>query len=185
MVRSQLLYCTQIWRPHLMKDILNIERVQRRATKYILNDYTSCYKTRLIKLKLLPLMYLFELQDILFAIKSIKTPTIQFNITNYISFNSASTRSGANNKLIPPHHLNNTSRHSYFHRLPSLWNAMPVYAVFVHTRDYTYSYHLMSIWVRILTTQLMRVLASGAPLAIAIVHYRYYYYCYLLSSQLC
>ena len=127
MVRSQLLYCTQIWRPHLMKDILNIERVQRRATKYILNDYTSCYKTRLIKLKLLPLMYLFELQDILFAIKSIKTPIIQFNITNYISFNSASTRSGANNKLIPPHHLNNTSRHSYFHRLPSLWNAMPVF----------------------------------------------------------
>ena len=36
-------------------------------------------------------MYLFELQDILFATKSIKTPTIQFNITNYINFNSAST----------------------------------------------------------------------------------------------
>ena len=127
MVRSQLFYCTQIWRPHLMKDILNIERVQCHATKYILNDCTSCYKTRLIKLKLLPLTYLFELQDILFAIKSIKTPTIQFNITNYISFNSASTRSGANNKLIPLHYLNNTSRHSYFHRLPSLWNAMPVF----------------------------------------------------------
>ena len=25
LVRSQLFYCTQIWRPHLMKDILNIE----------------------------------------------------------------------------------------------------------------------------------------------------------------
>ena len=33
-------------------------------------------------------MYLFELHEILFAIKSIKTPTIQFNITNYINFNS-------------------------------------------------------------------------------------------------
>ena len=39
LVRSQLFYCTQIWRPHLMKDFLSIERVQRRATKYILNDY--------------------------------------------------------------------------------------------------------------------------------------------------
>ena len=55
-----------------MKDILNIERVQRRATKYILNDYTSSYKTRLIKLKLLPLMYLFELHDILFATNQLK-----------------------------------------------------------------------------------------------------------------
>ena len=126
LVRSQLFYCTQIWRPHLMKDILNIERVQRRATKYILNDYTSSYKTRLIQLNLLPLMYLFELHDILFAIKSLKTPTIQFKITNYINFNPANTRSGANNKLIPSHHLNNLARHSYFHRLPSLWNAMPV-----------------------------------------------------------
>ena len=27
-----------------MKDILNIERVQRRATKYILNDYTAVTK---------------------------------------------------------------------------------------------------------------------------------------------
>ena len=32
LVCSQLFYCTQIWRPHLMKDILNIEQVQRRAT---------------------------------------------------------------------------------------------------------------------------------------------------------
>ena len=71
LVRSQLFYCIQVWRPHLMRDILNIERVQRRATKYILNDYTSSYKTCLILLNLLPLMYLFELHDILFAIKSI------------------------------------------------------------------------------------------------------------------
>ena len=73
LVCSQLFYCTQIWRPHLMKDILNIERVQCHAPKHILNDYTSSYKTHLIQLNLLPLMYLFELHDILFAIKSLDT----------------------------------------------------------------------------------------------------------------
>ena len=106
LVRSQLLYCTPLWRPHLLKDINNIERIQRRATKYILNDYESSYRTRLLNLKLLPLMYLFELQDILFAIKSLKEPTSQFSITNYISFSSTSTRSGANNKLNHMQHLN-------------------------------------------------------------------------------
>ena len=70
LVRSQLLYCTQVWHPHLMKDILNLERIQRRATKYILNDYTSCYKDHLINLRLLPLMYIFKLQDILFQLIS-------------------------------------------------------------------------------------------------------------------
>ena len=63
-----------------MKDILNIERVQRRATKYVLNDYASDYKTRLLKLKLLPLMYFFELQDITFVVKSLKFPTNNFNV---------------------------------------------------------------------------------------------------------
>ena len=66
-----------------MKDILIIECVQCCATKYhayIPNDYTSHYKTQLIKLLLFPLMYQFELH-ILFTIK-IMTPTIQFNITN-------------------------------------------------------------------------------------------------------
>ena len=107
---------------HLMKDILIIECVQHHVYSMIMP--CICYKTRLIKLKLFPLIYLF---DILFAIKSINTPTIQFNIINYINFSSVSTRSGANNKLILPQHLNNTSRHSYFHWLPSLWNSMPIF----------------------------------------------------------
>jgi len=72
-------------------------------------------------------MYMFELQDLLFAIKSIKCPTSQFNIQDYIDFSSASTRSGASNKLVNTHHLNNISRHFYFHRLPALWNAMPTF----------------------------------------------------------
>ena len=80
---------------------------------------------RLLKLKLFPLMYLFELQDILFAIKSLKAPTKQFSVTNYISFSSVCTRSGDSNKLSHLQHLNNMSRHSYFHQLLNLWNRLP------------------------------------------------------------
>ena len=71
-------------------------------------------------------MYLFELQDILFAVRSLMMPTKQFSITIYISFNSANTRYATSNKFTYPQHLNNQSRHSYFHRLPGLWNAIPI-----------------------------------------------------------
>ena len=53
---------------HYMKDIKAIENVQRRATKYILNDYSSDYNFRLMSLNLLPFMMQLELQDILFFI---------------------------------------------------------------------------------------------------------------------
>ena len=41
LVRSQLIYCSQICRPQLIKDIVSLERVPRRATKYILNDFIN------------------------------------------------------------------------------------------------------------------------------------------------
>ena len=56
-------------------DILILERVQRHATKFILNDYTMDYKygTQIITLDV-------ELQDILFFIRSLKHPSPSFNI---------------------------------------------------------------------------------------------------------
>ena len=61
LIRSQLLYCSQIWHPYLRKDIKLY--VQRRATKFILNDYSSDYKSRLLKVNLLPLTMLYEFYD--------------------------------------------------------------------------------------------------------------------------
>ena len=62
--------CSPLWRPYPIKDIQLLERIQLRASKYILGDYTSDYKTHLIKLNLLSLMYIYELLDILFFVKS-------------------------------------------------------------------------------------------------------------------
>ena len=77
LVRSKLSYCSQLWRPHLVKDILCLESVQRRATRYILNNYSrhTSYKSRLINIKLLPLMYWLELQDVLFLVKCLQGTT--------------------------------------------------------------------------------------------------------------
>ena len=118
-VRSNLLYCSPLWRPYLIKDILNLERIQRRASKYILGDYTSDYKTRLIKLNLLPLMYIYELLDILFFIKSYKSPINSFNIFQYVTFNNS-----FRDKKLASNNLVNSN--SYFCRISRLWNALPV-----------------------------------------------------------
>ena len=55
-----ILYCSQLWRPQLIKDINMLERMQRREMKnVVLNDYTSSYKSRLQQLQMLPLMYIY------------------------------------------------------------------------------------------------------------------------------
>ena len=125
MVRSQLLYCSPLWRPYLIKDITNLERIQRRATKFIINNYTIDYKSRLTQTQVLPLMQFFELNDILFLVKSLKFPTAAFNIFNYVTFNTSCTRSGSNHKLLHKFSPSSFHRHFYFIRIVRLWNSLP------------------------------------------------------------
>ena len=124
LVRSNLTYCSQIWRPHLIKDILSLEQVQRRFTRTIIPDMSLDYKSRLANLKLLPLMYFYELQDILFFVKCLQDPEDNLNIHSFVSF-SKSSRSSRTNKL--SHKLCHTTayRHFYFNRLVRLWNSLP------------------------------------------------------------
>ena len=62
-------FCSSVTRssgkPLHVKDILSLERVQRRATKFILNDYVSDYKTRLRRLSFLPLSLWLDLRDVM------------------------------------------------------------------------------------------------------------------------
>ena len=116
LVRSQLSYCSQLWRPRLMKDIVCLEKVQRRASKYILGDRESDYRSRLITLNLLPLMYWLELQDLIFCVKSLQSPSDNFNIRNYVQFSTSSTRSSGC-KLLYKTSCSSTTRHFYLNRI--------------------------------------------------------------------
>ena len=125
LVRSQLIYGSQLWHPHFIKDITNLERVQQRATYFILNDYNSNYKSRLLKLNLLPLMYLLDYYDIMFFITSLKHPSPHFNILDYLKFSNSNTRFSTSNKLYHVFSPNNTLQNFYFTRLPRIWNSLP------------------------------------------------------------
>ena len=124
LVRSRLIYCSQVWRPRLIKDIICLERVQRRATKYILNDYSSSYKSRLISLQLLPLMYWLEFHDLMFMIKCIKDSPDNWKPSDHITFISSSTRASNSNYLQHNYSRSTTTRHFYWNRIVPLWNSL-------------------------------------------------------------
>ena len=125
LVRPHLTYCSPIWHPHMIRDIVLLERLQRRATKFILGDYTSTFRERLIKLQLLPLMMVLELSDLMFFIRSIKNPTTSFDNTKFINFSNNLTRLSSYFRLKHTRSSNNLTKNFYFNRLPRIWNNLP------------------------------------------------------------
>ena len=78
-----------------------------------------------MKLELLPLMYTFDLFDIVFILKSSKYPSPSFDIKSFISFNTNRTRSNTYGKLTHKMSSNNIERNFFFFRIPWLWNTLP------------------------------------------------------------
>ena len=88
--------------------------------------FQSDYKSRLISLNLLPLMYTYEILDILFLVKSLKRPDPSLPIYDFISFLSSSTRAGCTSKLVHQESSTSASSHSYCRRVTWLWNALTI-----------------------------------------------------------
>ena len=69
LVRSKLGYASQVWAPQTVTNITTMERVQRRATKFILSlPYRSdvLYKDRLQSVGILPICYWLEFLDLVY-----------------------------------------------------------------------------------------------------------------------
>ena len=90
------------------------------------------YKQRLVKIHILPLTLWMELQDILLFITLLKNPPDNFNLFDYVSFSTTSTRSSSTNKLVPTSlcipRLNST-RHCYFCQIVRVWNSLPPFDI--------------------------------------------------------
>ena len=124
LVRSRLCYDSQLCRPHLFKDINNLERVQRRATMLILQDFSD-YKSRLISLNLLLVSMWLEQQDVLFMVKCLQSPSDNFDILNSVSFSKSNSRPSSKMSLKYNYKRTNLGRHYYFNRIVRLWNTFP------------------------------------------------------------
>ena len=127
LVRTHLCYGSEIWAPQTTsRDLLCLESVQRRATKYILQDFTSSYPDRLKKLNLLPISYWFEIKDITFFYKC-KAGYYDLTLEDYILDNSTNhhTRFSSTDSYRPNRCRTSSFRNLFFNRIVPLWNSLP------------------------------------------------------------
>ena len=87
--------------------------------------YETDYKNRLTTLGILPLMYLFELYDILFLVRCFKFPDPSFPLMDHIHFIDSSTRCSSFFKLAHKRSKSFLSHQSYFFRIVHTWNTLP------------------------------------------------------------
>ena len=131
LVRTQLLYGSQIWAPQTINLIQRTERLQRRATKYILPfRCDTSYNQRLLLLDLLPLGYWHELLDMALFYKLTHG---LMTIDPYLLPLPNNTNNKRATRSSDPDHLSftttrcktSTYQKSYLNRCARIWNALP------------------------------------------------------------
>ncbi|CAH3139264.1 unnamed protein product, partial [Porites lobata] len=100
LVRSSLAYCSHVWAPQAVNLILDIERIQRRATKIILSlPYRDFYRDRNYYLDL---VYVFK-----FLMIPRRTVSSKGTLLNTIRPNTV------------------TFENSFYRRAPRIWSTLP------------------------------------------------------------
>ena len=128
LVRSNLEYCCLIWSPYTTKGIEKLERVQRRATKFILKTEDT-YACRLNKLNLLSLEKRRLLADVTFLYKALNG-IIDINVEPYVDFYKETDRYSFRHSdkltLKMRYARTNVLKFSFFHRVVGTWNSLPL-----------------------------------------------------------
>jgi hypothetical protein len=94
LMMSKISYATEVWSPPTIKMKSTVERVERRATSWILQAKRGeiAYKQRQITLDLLPLCYEREIKDLVFFFKALYGH-IDLDVYSFVSFvNNGRTR---------------------------------------------------------------------------------------------
>ena len=127
LVKSQLSFATEVWSPvNSVQISTRVERVQRRATRWIMMSKRGelSYKERLSALNLLPLSYDREIKDLVFLYKAL-FGYVNVDVSNFVSFVChGRTRLSNSSKYILQSQIcrTNTFQSSYYNRVVKVWN---------------------------------------------------------------
>ena len=124
-VRSDLDYASKVRSGQSVQQMVMIEGVRRRATKFILgiSGGEMSYEERLRKLNLIPLSYGHEMKDLLF-LHGCVSGKYDIDLT-FFNEKNVSTRSSSATFLIPKCRTQ-TFQRSFFVRTARIWNTLPI-----------------------------------------------------------
>ena len=123
LVRQHLEYCIQAWRPHLVKDIEKLEKVQRRATKMIEECRGKSYEERIQILGLTTLETRRVRADMLEVFKILKGYE-GINGDCFFKIQLTKTR-GHEMKLYKERVYKDVCKYSFGNRVIDQWNSLP------------------------------------------------------------
>ena len=124
LVRPHLEYANQFWAPHLRKDILKLESVQRRATKLIPSLHNKPYEERLKALNLFSLSKRRLRGKLIECFKILKGFN-NVDIENYFSFAPALPTRGNSMKLKGQRCNLDVTKYFFTNDVINEWNKLP------------------------------------------------------------
>ena len=126
--RPNIEYSSQVWSPSSFSSIKALESVQRSMTKYITGHVDLSYVERCKLLGLLPLSFRREIMDLVFIYKYFNG-ALDVDLSNIVQFYRClpSLRSSSQGMRLKPNLAKTeTFINSYFNRIVTLWNCLPV-----------------------------------------------------------
>jgi ribonuclease P/MRP protein subunit RPP40 len=123
LIRPHLDYCAPLWSPYYGKDIIKLEKIQRRVTKLVPGLGVLTYEERLKRLNLHSLERRRKRSDIIELYKMINN-LVHVDLNKYLEYSVSNTR-GNNLKFKKLNPKSNIRKYSYFCRIVGLWNALP------------------------------------------------------------
>ena len=123
LVRPILEYCTNVWYPVLIKDMSEIEKVQKRATKLVSGLENISYQERLIRLNIPTLEYRRNRADMLQVFRIIKGID-NLKPETFFQFDTSKRTRGHSAKLVKPRVTTRLRQNSFSQRTINPWNAL-------------------------------------------------------------
>jgi hypothetical protein len=128
LVRPKLEYCVQAWRPFLRRDIDSLERVQRRATKMIVECRGQDYETRLKNTGLIRVQERHIRGDLIQVFKLIKgIDRVDFN--KFFQLSDTDRTRGHKYKIIKNRSRLEIRKQFFSQRVVNTWNNLPSFVV--------------------------------------------------------